>query len=124
MANVQNLKPQAHVLTVEELSRGGRRSGKRRRDKKMLNDLISQYIEQGVANSPKMESLAVKAGLESNKSIKELIVAICLLNTIKNGRISDLQRLAQLLGEDSKSNDIIEALDNVLESIDEIMENN
>lgn len=44
--------------------------------------------------------------------------------TIKNGRISDLQRLAQLLGEDSKLNDIIEALDNVLESIDKIVENN
>ena len=43
MANEQNLIPQAHVLTVEELSRGGKNSGKTRN----LKGLIKQWAEEG-----------------------------------------------------------------------------
>ena len=37
MANEENLIPQAHVLTEEELSRGGKRSGETRRLKAIAN---------------------------------------------------------------------------------------
>ena len=38
MANEQNLKPQAHVLSVEEQSKGGKKSGEARRKKKSMNE--------------------------------------------------------------------------------------
>ena len=46
MANEQNLIPQAHVLTVEEASKGGKRSGEVRRKKKMLRDCIEYLLER------------------------------------------------------------------------------
>ena len=43
MANEQNLIPQAHVLTVEEQSRGGKKSG----EKRSLKGLTRQWAEAG-----------------------------------------------------------------------------
>lgn len=46
MANPKNLKPQAHKLTVEEQSKGGKKSGQSRREKanlrKMVNDMLCE----------------------------------------------------------------------------------
>ena len=58
MANEQNLIPQAHVLTVEESSRGGKASGEARRKKatmisvleKMLDDVPTKDNEGGLTN--------------------------------------------------------------------------
>ena len=43
MANPENLIPQAHKLTVEEASKGGIASGKARRKKKMLREIMEEY---------------------------------------------------------------------------------
>lgn len=48
--NEQNLKPQAHKLTVEEASKGGRNSGKARRQKKALNEVIAQITQMQFDN--------------------------------------------------------------------------
>ena len=58
MANVQNLIPQAHVLTLEEQSRAGKASGEARRKKatmisvleKMLDDVPIKDNEGGLTN--------------------------------------------------------------------------
>ena len=41
MANEKNLIPQAHILTVEEASKGGQNSGKARREKKTIQKILS-----------------------------------------------------------------------------------
>lgn len=46
MANEQNLIPQAHKLTVEEQSAGGKASGKARRDKKNLRQALEMLLEK------------------------------------------------------------------------------
>ena len=44
MANEQNLKPGAHTLTVEEQSRGGKRSVEVRRENKLIKDRILERM--------------------------------------------------------------------------------
>lgn len=44
MANEQNLKPGAHKLTVEEQSRGGKKSAEVRREKKLIKDRILERM--------------------------------------------------------------------------------
>ena len=44
MANEQNLKPGSHKLTVEEQSRGGKRSGEVRRENKLIKDRILERM--------------------------------------------------------------------------------
>jgi hypothetical protein len=45
MANEQNLIPQAHKLTVEEQSKGGKASGEARRNKKDLREALEILLE-------------------------------------------------------------------------------
>ncbi len=45
MANEKNLIPQAHTLTVEEASKGGKKSGEVRRAKRTFREMMEQYGE-------------------------------------------------------------------------------
>ena len=45
MANEQNLKPGAHKLTKEEASKGGKASGKARREKASLKQALETILE-------------------------------------------------------------------------------
>lgn len=45
MANPKNLRPQAHVLTVEEQSMGGKISAQKRKERKMFKDALLALLE-------------------------------------------------------------------------------
>ena len=106
MANEQNLIPQAHVLTVEEQSAGGKKSGQVRREKKTIQKILADLLDSDIKNNPHFAKLATKMGIETTKSVKDIFTTICLLNSVKSGNLSDLERLAKLLGEDvSKEQD-------------------
>ena len=106
MANEKNLIPQAHTLTVEEASKGGQNSGKSRREKKTIQKILADLLDSDIKNNPHFAKLATKMGIETTKSVKDIFTTICLLNSVKSGNLSDLERLAKLLGEDvSKEQD-------------------
>ncbi len=44
MANTDNLVPQAHKLTVEEASKGGKASGEARRKKREIREMLEEYL--------------------------------------------------------------------------------
>ena len=64
MANDENLIPQAHVLTVEEASRGGKASAKARSFKKSMK----KFLELGIPNE-KVKDEFRKIGLEDEELI-------------------------------------------------------
>ena len=41
-------------------------------------------------------------GLQDDGSIKDLFTIVCTLNTLKDGNLSDLERLSKLLGEQTE----------------------
>lgn len=51
MANEQNLIPQAHKLTVEEASRGGKASGKKRRQMRLMRECAEILMSRDYTNS-------------------------------------------------------------------------
>lgn len=51
MANEQNLVPQAHKLTVEEASRGGKRSGEKRRQMRLMRECAEILLSREYTNS-------------------------------------------------------------------------
>ena len=53
----ENLKPQAHILTVEEQSKGGKASVKARAKRKELKEELQQLLETG--NTQKKMSTAL-----------------------------------------------------------------
>lgn len=51
MANEQNLIPQAHKLTVEEQSRGGKKSGEKRRQMRLMRECAEILMSKEYTNS-------------------------------------------------------------------------
>ena len=102
MANKENLIPQAHVLTVEEQSKGGKKSVEVRRQKKTVQKILNDFLSTAAKDSPQVSKLAAKMGLQDDGSIKDLFTIVCTLNTLKYGNLSDLERLSKLLGEQTE----------------------
>ena len=119
MANEKNLIPQAHILTVEEAKKGGQNSGKARREKKLVRDILSELLDCEIKKSPQFAKLAAKMGVESDKSVKDIFTLVCLINSVKSGNLGDLERLTKLLGEDKQNEnaDVMAKLDDVLSKI-------
>ena len=124
MANEKNLIPQAHVLTVEEASKGGQNSGKARREKKTIQKILADLLDSEIKDSPQFAKLASKMGVESDKSVKDIFTMVCLLNSVKSGNLGDLERLSKLLGEDKQNEnaDVLSKLDKVIGEVDKLAE--
>ena len=110
MANEQNLKPftsdQSREKAVENGRKGGIASGKARREQKTIQTLLQDYLANDVKSNKALLPLADKAGIKGNQSIKELVTAVCIINTLKKGDVDKLGKLTELLGEDSMLGEI------------------
>ena len=99
MANEQNL---THKLTVSEQRKGGQRSAQVRREKKTVQKILNDFRSTAAKDNPQVSKLAAKMGLQDDGSIKDLFTIVCTLNTLKDGNLSDLERLSKLLGEQTE----------------------
>ena len=102
MPNEQNLRPCEHKFTQEEAKRGGINSAIARREKKTVQKILGDFLDLGITQNKTLETLARKAGLSTDGSIKDLVTAVCVLNTLKKGDISELEKIAKLLGEQTE----------------------
>jgi hypothetical protein len=124
VANEKNLIPQAHILTVEEQSAGGKKSAEVRREKKTIQKILADLLDSEIKDSPQFAKLASKMGVESDKSVKDIFTMVCLLNSVKSGNLGDLERLSKLLGEDKQNEnaDVLSKLDKVIGEVDKLAE--
>ena len=102
MPNEQNLRPCEHKFTQEEAKRGGINSAIARREKKTVQKILGDFLDLGITQNRTLEALARKAGLSTDGSIKDLVTAVCVLNTLKKGDISELEKIAKMLGEQTE----------------------
>ena len=105
MANEKNLIPFDERTENEhrEIARqGGIASGIARREKKTVQKILGDFLDLGITKNRTLEALARKAGLSTDGSIKDLVTAVCVLNTLKKGDISELEKIAKLLGEQTE----------------------
>jgi ribosome-binding factor A len=86
---------------VENGRKGGIASGQARREKKTIQKILADLLDSEIKDSPQFVKLASKMGVESDKSVKDIFTMVCLLNSVKNGNLGDLERLSKLLGEDN-----------------------
>ena len=108
MANEKNLIPFDERTKNEqrEIARqGGIASGIARREKKTVQKILNDFLSTAAKDNPQVSKLAAKMGLKSDDSIKDLFTIVCTLNTLKDGNLSDLERLSKLLGEQTETAD-------------------
>ena len=102
MANEQNLRVPTSSEARKNGKKGGIASGKARREKKTVQKILGDFLDLGITKNRTLEALARKAGLSTDGSIKDLVTAVCVLNTLKKGDISELEKIAKLLGEQTE----------------------
>ena len=103
MANEQNLKlftsEQSREKAAENGRKGGIASGIAKREKKTIQKILTDYLNNEVRSNKSLERIAKASGIEGKQSIKELVTAVCILNTLKKGDVDKLVSVMNLLGE-------------------------
>lgn len=102
MPNEQNLRVPTSSEARRNGKKGGIASGIARREKKTVQKILGDFLDLGITQNRTLEALARKAGLSTDGSIKDLVTAVCVLNTLKKGDISELEKIAKLLGEQTE----------------------
>lgn len=98
MANEANLIPQAHVLTVEEASKGGQASGIARRQKKTLAQ-IGEMIGNLDIKSEKNREIMRQAGIADDDMINDVGMLFRLNMKAQQGDTKAIELLAKLRGQ-------------------------
>ena len=98
MANEANLVPQAHVLTVEEASRGGQISGAVRRQKKTLGQLADMIGNLSIKSEETKQKLR-EAGITDENLIEDTEMLFSLHKKAKKGDVKAAELLAKLRGQ-------------------------
>ena len=126
MANVENLTPftseQSREEAVKNGQKGGIASGESRRNKKAMREILAEILDSPATSNPLFAELAAKMGIEEDKSVKDMFALVCLINSLKEGNLADLERAVKLLGEDkqNENEDVIAKLDAVLGKVDDL----
>ena len=106
MANEQNLKPFKTVKEARESGRkGGIASGQARKERKTIQKILNELLNVKCSDNTQFKRIAQKLGLESEKSIKELLTYLAIINTAKNANLDELSKLMKLIGEMPEMND-------------------
>ena len=95
--NAKNLIPQAHKLSVEEASRGGKASGVARAKKRALREIIETIGQMDVKDPEILEKLH-KAGFTGPITQDDLAV-FGVIERAQSGDPSALKLMAELRGE-------------------------
>lgn len=109
MANEQNLIPQAHTLTVEEASKGGKNSVESRKNKKMLRECLEILLEKEMkgkngetitgaeALTTKLFSEALKGNIKAFEVIRDTAgqkpVEKVMVAEVEQSVIDDVERM-------------------------------
>ena len=108
MANEENLIPLSERTKEEQreiCAKGGRRSQEVQREKKTIQKILNEFLNAKCSDSAQFKRIAQKLGLESEKSIKELLTYLAIINTAKNANLDELSKLTKLIGEMPEMND-------------------
>lgn len=83
MANVGNLIPEAHKLTVEEQSAGGKASGRARAEKKTMRE-VAKMILSLQNTDPNYSEIMDEMGIEKTEQTNRAMVISALTKSIKD----------------------------------------
>ena len=104
---------------VKNGRKGGIASGQARREKKTIQKILADYLDNDVQSNKSLKKIADTAGITGEQSIKELVTAVCILNTLKKGDVDKLSSIMGLLGEGVEKEDTNKDVEGTLAIIKE-----
>lgn len=113
-----NLK---HKLTVDELRKGGKNSGKTRRRQKSYKEIAKAVMSTKIENGDFLK-IAAKYGIKT-LDVKT-VTLLGMINAAAAGSHNAFDRLLDLIGEkeQGENTDVIKKLDSVIGEVDKLAE--
>ena len=101
MANEQNLRPGEYKLSQEEAKKGGIASGKARREKKAIKDIVELVLKMPLKDGKKTSVDRIKSLASANGQNISVQEALVLKTTQKalQGDIKALRLLLEMAGQ-------------------------
>lgn len=93
-----NLIPQAHILTLEEQSAGGKASGEARKQKKLIKDNIELLLSLPIKNAKTKDQLKA-LGIDDNEMNNQMALVIAMYQKAIKGDVSAFNTLRDTLGQ-------------------------
>ena len=98
MANESNLIPEAHKLTVEEQSAGGKASGKARKQKKLIRENIELLLGLPIKSTKTKEQLR-QLGIDETEMNNQMALVIAMYQKALKGDVNAFNTLRDTLGQ-------------------------
>lgn len=110
-------------MTKEErlaaAAKGAKTRSETAKKRKSQRELLRTALDMSIAGVPALQKLAKQLGVDGYCSLQELMTVKLIVNTLKDGKIKDLESVVNLLGE-KQSGGQYGVLGDVLEFMKEI----
>lgn len=101
MANKNNLIPQAHKLTVEEQSKGGKKSVKSKRKKKYIKEMLEEIIVLDLPECKLNEDMQ-RLGIAKDDMSIQMAMCVMLVKQAVFGNLKAYQLIRDQIRRKSK----------------------
>lgn len=116
MANIENLRPGEHELTVEEAKKGGRASGEARRRKKNMKECLQLLLSLDVKN-PKVREQMAKLGITDEQMTNEMAMMVSAMNKATKGDMQAMNFVRDTSGQTITNKLAVEKAPTIIDDI-------
>ena len=104
MANENNLIPQAHKLTVEEQSKGGKKSAKSKKEKKYIRENLEELMSMDLKDTRLKENMRGLGVTEENMNLQNAI-SCAVVQQALYGNLKAFSIIVDMLQQNPKFGD-------------------
>lgn len=98
MANEKNLVPQAHKLTVEQQSMGGKKSAESKRKRKALKEQMEMLLSLPLTDD-KAKAQFERMGIDSDDMDNQMAMVVKTYLQAMKGNINAVNVIREIIGE-------------------------
>lgn len=113
MSNKNNLIPQQHKLTVEEQSKGGKRSVKSKKEKKYIKNLFEQLLSLELKDDTLKEQIK-SLGIPEDEITIQMALCASITNRALQGNLKAFEIIQNSTGQNWKEGTDTEHIDSIV----------
>lgn len=113
MSNKKNLVPQAHKLTVDELSKGGKKSVKARKEKKYIKNLFEQLLSLELKDDILKKQIK-SLGIPEDEITIQMALCVSITNRALQGNLKAFEIIQNSTGQNWKEGTDTEHIENII----------
>lgn len=113
MSNKKTLVPQAHKLTVDELSKGGKKSVKSKKEKKYIKNLFEQLLSLELKDDTLKEQIK-SLGIPEDEITIQMALCVSITQRALQGNLKAFEIIQNSTGQNWKEGTDTEHIENII----------